>query len=150
MRIHGLRLLAVCLLTVGLATAQEPKPAALPTGDGRAPFGEYVEIDVEGRANRDFLLLVQEVSPNIVILRGKNGWLAFATFDAEKKEYRGSFEWPNIPGLGRPEGKWGELYQIKVMMKDNMLRIEGKSAKNEFLIRARSSAELATPKTPTN
>src|SRR5262245_26400396 len=75
------------------APAQEPKPApaSVPTGDGRVAAGAYVEIDPEGRANRDVLLLVQEVSPNIIHLRGKNGWVAFASYRAGKKEYRGCF-----------------------------------------------------------
>lgn len=134
----------VCLATVGLllvsgvvSRAQEPKAA--PAGDGRVPAGEYVEIDLEGRANRDFLLVVQEVSPNIVHIRGKNGWTAFASYDASKKEYRGFFEWPTIPGIGRPSGKWGDLYQIRVAVQDSVLRIEGKSPANEMLIRAKSN-----------
>lgn len=117
--------------------AQEPKP--IPTSDGRVPAGEYVEIDLEGQANRNLLLLVQEVSPNIIHLRGKYGWVAFVSFDAEKKEYRGFFEWPDIPGHGRPGGKWADLYQIRVTVQDGVLRIEGKSAKNEMLIRAKPS-----------
>jgi hypothetical protein len=143
------RLATLGLLAVagGVASrAQEPKPA--PTGDGRVPAGEYVEIYPEGRANRDFLLLVQEVSPNIVHLRGKNGWVAFASFDPGKKEYRGFFEWPSIPGLGRPGGQWADLYQIRVVLQDGLLRIEGKSAGNEMLIRAKSFGNLPAPPQP--
>jgi hypothetical protein len=140
----------VALSFVAVATvssrAQGPKPA--PAGDGRVPTGVYVEIDPEGRPNRDFLLLVQEVSPSIVHLRGKNGWVAFASFEAGKKEYRGFFEWPNLPGVGRPGGKWADLYQIRVAMQDGVLRIEGKSAANEMLIRARPDAEAPAPQPP--
>jgi hypothetical protein len=137
---------AVVVLTmagVPASWAQEPKPAT--AGDGRVSVGEYAEIDPEGRANRDFLLVVQEVSPNIVHLRGKNGWVAFASFDADKKEYRGFFEWPVLPGLGRPGGKWADLYQIRVVMQDGVLRIEGHSAGNEMLIRAKPSGNGAVP-----
>jgi len=129
---------------------QEAKPTRIPAGDGRLTVGEYVEIDSGGRANHNFMLVVQEVSPNIVQIRGKNGWIAFASFDADKREYRGFFEWPNIPGLGRPQGKWEDLYQIKVTVKEEGLRIEGKSAKNELLIRAKPTAEVTAPKAPDN
>ncbi len=142
MRNRASGLLAVGFFTVVVvvsAMAQEPKPAPTPATDGRVPPGEYVEIDSEGRANRDFLLAVQQVSPNIVHLRGRNGWVAFASFDADKKEYRGFFEWPDIPGVGRPTGKWADLYQIRVVVQEGVLRIEGKSAGNEMLIRAKSS-----------
>ena len=37
-----------------------------PGGSGPRTGREYVEIDPKDRANRDFLLVVQEVSPNIV------------------------------------------------------------------------------------
>ena len=137
--IAGLFVVGLLAASSGLALrAQSQKPA--PTGDGRAAAGEYVETDAEGRPNRDFLILVQPVTPNIVHLRGKNGWVAFASFDAEKKEYRGFFEWPDLPGVGRPAGKWADLYQIRVFAQDGVLRIEGKSARNEMLIRARPSA----------
>jgi hypothetical protein len=133
-------LVAVLVAAAGVAAtrAQEPKPAPAAAGDGRVPVGEYVEIDPEGRANRDFPLVVQQVTPNIIHLRGRNGWVAFASFDAGKAEYRGFFEWPELPGVGRPGGKWADLYQIRVVVRDGVLRIEGKSAGNEMLIRARS------------
>jgi len=144
MRTRVVGLVAVGVLAVAVfSRAEEPKPAPAPAGEGRVPPGEYVEIDPEGRPNRDFLLLVQEVSPNIVHLRGKNGWVAFASYDAAKKEYRGFFEWPEIPGLGRPGGKWGDLYQIRVAVQGGVLRIEGKSAANEMLIRAKPSGPPA-------
>jgi hypothetical protein len=138
MRVRVIGLLAAGWVAVAWAVpslAREPGP--VPAGDVRVPAGEYVEIDPEGRANRDFLLVVREVTPNIVHLRGRNGWVAFASFDAGKKEYRGFFEWPDLPGVGRPAGKWADLYQIRVVMRDGVLRIEGKSAGNEMLIRAR-------------
>ena len=138
----GLAALGLLAVSGAVAHASEPKPTA---GDGRVPAGEYVEIDPEGKANRNFLLMVQVISPNIIHLHGKNGWVAFASYDAEKKEYRGFFEWPDIPGLGRPGGKWADLYQVRVVMKDGILRIEGKSAANELLIRARSSGQAPAP-----
>ena len=138
----------VAVTVVAPARAQEPKPAPAPASDGRVAPGEYVEIDAEGRANRDFLLAVQPVTPNIVHLRGRNGWIAFASFDADKKEYRGFFEWPDVPGVGRPGGKWADLYQIRVAVQDGVLRIEGKSAGNEMLIRAKSSGGGPAPVRP--
>ena len=36
-----------------------------------------------------------------------------------------------IPGLGRPGGKWTDLYQIRMVILDGVLRIEGKSTGNE-------------------
>lgn len=126
------------LFVLGLLAASG---AASPAGDGRVSAGEHVEIDKDGRPNRDFLLVVQQVTPNIIHLRGKNGWVAFASFDAEKKEYRGFFEWPELPGVGRPGGKWADLFQIRVAVEDGVLRIEGKSAHNDFLIRARPTAD---------
>ena len=145
MRNRAALLAAVGLIGAAVAAslAQDPKSAPAPATDptppagGRAAPGEYVEIDAEGRPNRDFLLLVHEVSPNIVHLRGRNGWVAFASYDADKKEYRGFFEWPDIPGRGRPGGKWAGLYQIRVEVRDGVLRVEGKSAANEMLIRAK-------------
>jgi hypothetical protein len=140
MRSKVVGLLAAVLVAVAMVApsqAQEPKPAPAPAGDGRVPVGEYVEIDPEGRANRDFPLIVQQVTPNIIHLRGRNGWVAFASFDAGKAEYRGFFEWPDLPGVGRPGGKWADLYQIRVVVQDGVLRIEGKSAGNEMLIRAK-------------
>ena len=41
--------------------------------------------------------------------------------------------------MGRPGGKWADLYQVRVVVQDGVLRIEGKSAGNEMLIRAKSS-----------
>jgi len=139
------------LLAAGLVAvvtpigAQQPKPAPAPAGDGRVPVGEYVEIDPAGRPNRDFLIAVQQVTPNIIHLRGRNGWVAFASFDAGNKEYRGFFEWPDLPGVGRPGGKWADLYQVRVVVREGVLRIEGKSAANEMLIRAQSSGGGTQP-----
>lgn len=149
MRGRGVGSIAACLVAAGVVTAlgREPPPAPTPVGDGRVAAGEYVEIDTEGRANREFLLAVREVSPNIVQVQGRHGWVAFASFDADKKEYRGFFEWPSVPGRGRPAGKWADLYQIRVLVKGGVLQIEGKSAGNELLIRAKSGAEVA-PKAP--
>jgi hypothetical protein len=103
--------------------------------------GEYVEIDPEGRANWDFTLLADEVTPNILCLRGRNGWVAFASFDAAKKEYRGFFEFQRIGGRG-PGGKWADLYHVRVAIEDGVLRVEGKSAENEMLIRAKPSRDV--------
>ena len=144
MRSRVMGLLAMGLLAAagaGPALAAEPKPAA---GDGRVAAGEYVEIDADGQPNRAFLLAVHEVTPNIIHLRGKNGWVAFASFDAAKKEYRGFFEWPDGPG-GRPGGKWADLYQIRVAVQDGVLRVEGKSAGNELLIRAKPTGPALAP-----
>jgi len=147
-RIIGLVAVGFVSLEAVAARAEEPKAAPTPACDGRVPAREYVEIDAEGRANRDFLLVVQQVTPNMVHLRGKNGWVAFASFDAAKKEYRGFFEWQDIPGVGRPAGKWADLYQIRMVIQDGVLRIEGKSSANEMLIRAKSSGEGSGPVAP--
>jgi hypothetical protein len=139
------------MVAMGLAisTARQPADAAVTmrVSDGRVALGDYVEIDTQGQANWDFSLGVLQVTPNIIHLRGKNGWLAFASFDALKKEYRGFFEWPDHPDAGRPGGKWAELYQIRVVVQDGVLRIEGKSAGNEIQIRAKPARDFAVPAT---
>lgn len=132
------------VLTAGTIAfgAEDPKA---PTSNGRVAAGVYFEVDSEGKANPDFALVVQELSPNIIHLRGKNGWIAFASFDSEKKEYRGFFEWPEIPGAGRPNGKWADLYQIKVVVKEKQLKIEGKSKENDLTIQAKFQEGLPKP-----
>ncbi len=130
MRIGITALAAVALLAAaGGVCGQDPKA-------GRVAAGEWVEVDADGKPNKDFTIGVAEATPNILVLRWKNGWVAFATFDADKKEYRGSLEFQSVGGR-RPEGKWADLYQVQVVVQDGLLRIEGKSDKNEMLIRAK-------------
>jgi hypothetical protein len=139
----GVGLLAA-IAAVG-TRAQESKTTPAPTAGGtRVAAGDYVEIDPEGRADWNFTITVEEVTPNIVHFRGKNGWVAFASFDAAKNEYRGFFEFPRVGGRG-PGGKWADLYQVRAVVLDGVLRIEGKSAENEMLIRARPNGDVPMP-----
>jgi uncharacterized protein (TIGR03067 family) len=113
-----------------------------PAGVGRVPPGLYVEVNETGQQHPSLVVGVQEVTPNIVLLRGVNGWLAFASYDESRKEYRGFFEWKEF-GAGRsPGGKWADLYQFRlVAQEDGQFHMTGKSRANDFIIRGKPRGE---------
>ncbi len=135
------------LLLVGVAANGDDKPDAKPAGTGRLPAKEYIEVDEKGVPNARFLLRVAEATPNIVEVRGINGWVAYASYDEAQKEYRGFFEWRRLGTGGAPGGKWADLYQIRMVKNaDGELVMTGKSKENDFVIRARE--HTAKPPAP--
>jgi hypothetical protein len=121
-----------------LAMSDEPKKTE-PTNDGvgRISPGEFVETDEQGELNPAFLLKTEDVTPNIIVLSGINGWVAFACYNETKKEYRGSFEWKSFGPMRSPGGKWADLYEVRLIKQDNgNIVMTGKSKSNDFVIRA--------------
>ncbi|MDY3560489.1 hypothetical protein R5W23_001724 [Gemmata sp. JC673] len=125
------------VLAITFASAgADDKP--LPAGSGRVAAKEYVEVDEKGVANARFRLRVREATPNILEIRGINGWVAFTSYDEGQKEYRGFFEWQQMGALGNPGGKWADLYQVRLVRQANgELLMTGKSKNNDFVIRAK-------------
>jgi hypothetical protein len=124
------------------------KTGAASTGVGRVSPGLYVEVNETGEPNPPLLVVIQEVTPNIVMVRGANGWVAFAAYDDGQKEYRGSFEWRQFGPIRSPGGKWADLYQIRLVAQDGgKFHMTGKSKTNDFIIRGMPKPEekLAAP-----
>ncbi len=86
-----------------------------PAGTGRVNPGLYVQVDEQGVPNPPFVFRVQEVTPNIVEVRGINGWVCYASYEEAQKEYRGFFEWQQFAGYRSPGGKWADLYQVRLV-----------------------------------
>ena len=104
---------------------------------GRVASGEYVEVSEKGVPDPNLRLGVREVTPNILEVRGINGWAAFASYDEARKEYRGFFEWQRFGPHRSPGGKWADLYEIRLIReKGGRLHMTGKSKANDFVIRA--------------
>ena len=124
---------------VSMAGGGDPDKAdATPAGIGRVNAGEYVEMDEKDVANPALLLRVQVVTPNIVEVRGVNGWVTYASYDEDRKEYRGFFEWQQFGPYRSPSGKWADLYQVRLVAQPGgQLHMTGKSKANDFVIRAR-------------
>lgn len=127
----------VLLIVAPIALAGGAEKGASPEGAGRVAAGDYVETDEAGVANPALLLRVREVTPNIVEVRGVNGWVTFAAYDEGRKEYRGFFEWQQFGPARSPQGKWADLFQVRlVALEGGKLHLVGKSKANEFVIRA--------------
>lgn len=123
---------------IGAVAGGADKPSAEQAGTGRVPAKEYVEVDEKGVPNPRFRLRVAEATPNILEIRGINGWVAYTSYDEGQKEYRGFFEWQRLGPLGNPGGKWADLYQVRLIRQpDGQLLMTGKSKANDFVIRAR-------------
>src|SRR5580698_4985706 len=90
-----------------------------PAGAGRVSPGSYKELNEKGEINPLSMVEIQEVTPNIVVVRGVNGWVAFAAYDETHKEYRGSFEWRQFGANRSPGGKWADLYQIRLVAQES-------------------------------
>jgi hypothetical protein len=128
-------LLAVSLAVGGDEGKADPKPG----GVGRVGSGDYVEVDEKGVPNAALAVRVGEVTPNILEVRGANGWVAYASYDEARREYRGFFEWQQFGPHRSPGGKWADLYQVVlVRQEDGQLRMTGKSKANDFVIRAKA------------
>ena len=135
MRSHSIKTWAIVLCFSALQAVAEEKSE--PAGAGRAKVGEYVEVDEKGKAEPRLRLQLQEVSPNIIAVRGINGWIMFASYDETNKEYRGFFEWQAFGPTRNPGGKWSDLYQVRLITQaDGKLLMAGKSKANDFTIRA--------------
>ncbi len=127
----------VVLFTAGLAGAASPGEEKAAPAPARVTQGEYVELDENGTPNPLLVMRVAEVSPNIVVVRGANGWVAFASYDEAAKEYRGFFEWQTFGPQRSPAGKWADLFQIRLTRAEGgRILMTGKSKENEFTIRA--------------
>ena len=138
-RITHLALVLLCAagVTAFAVAADKDKPNPQRTGAGRVRAGEYVEVDENGVPNALLGVLVREVTPNIVEVRGANGWVTYTSYDEAQKEYRGFFEWQQFGPLRSPGGKWADLYQVRlVQQEDGQLHMTGKSKDNDFVIRA--------------
>jgi uncharacterized protein (TIGR03067 family) len=115
-----------------------------PTGTGRVSPGVYKELNEKGELNPPSMVEIQEVTPNIVVVRGVNGWVAFAAYDEARKEYRGSFEWRQFGAARSPGGKWADLYQIRLIaVEGGLFHMTGKSKDNDFIIRGKVQPEEA-------
>ncbi len=130
-------LLAGGFLLAVAASRGADKAKAEPAGQGRVAAGEYVEVDESGTPNPLLGLRVAEVTPNIVEVRGANGWVAYASYDEAAKEYRGCFEWQTFGPRRSPPGKWADLFQVRLTRTEGgRIRVDGKSKENDFVIRA--------------
>jgi hypothetical protein len=138
-RVPRLAVVLLCGAAVAaIALAEDKdKAAPLPGGAGRVSPGEYVEVDDKGVPNPVFAVLVREVTPNILEIRGVNGWVTYASYDEAQKEYRGFFEWQQFGPIRSPGGKWADLYEVRLVRQHNgQLHMSGKSKANDFVIRA--------------
>jgi uncharacterized protein (TIGR03067 family) len=109
-----------------------------PAGVGRVSPGLYVEVNEKGEPNPLSGVGVQEVTPNIVVVSGANGWVAFAAYDEARKEYRGCFEWKAFGPYRSPGGKWADLYQVRLVAQEGgQFLMTGKSRANDFIIRGK-------------
>ena len=111
----------------------KPEPSPAGDGQGRVKPGDYHEIDKDGRISSEFVMAAKAVTPNILELRGGNGWVAILGYDEEAKEYRGFWEWQSFKGGRSPGGKWADYYQVRIVrLSDGSLRMDGKSKGNDF------------------
>jgi hypothetical protein len=95
----------------------DPPPA--PGEFGRSIPGDYVQTKDDGVEDERFRLRVDNVTPSIVQVRGSNGWLAYASYDESRKEYKGFFEWQKFNEQQRsPGGEWAHLYEIRMQQLD--------------------------------
>jgi uncharacterized protein (TIGR03067 family) len=102
-------------------------------------------VNEKGETNPGLVVGVQEVTSNIVVVHGANGWVAFASYDEAQKEYRGFFEWKEFGAYRSPGGKWADLYQVRLVAQEGgQLHMTGKSKAHDFLIRARPRVEEKT------
>jgi hypothetical protein len=130
----------LCGATVAPIAGGGDKDKAGPTtgGAGRVSPGENVEVDEKGAPNEPFAVRVQELTPNILEVRGVNGWVAYASYDEAQKEYRGFFEWQQFGPYRSPGGKWADLYQVRLVARaGGQFQMTGKSKANDFVIRAK-------------
>jgi hypothetical protein len=117
---------------------EKEKPNSTPAGTGRVSPGLYNELNDQGEVNPVSLVQIQEVTPNIVEVRGANGWVVFASYDEAKKEYRGFFEWQRFGEHRSPGGKWADLYQVRLVAQGGrQFHMTGKSTANDFIIRGK-------------
>jgi hypothetical protein len=139
-RVLYLTVVLLCGPTVAsMAPAGDKEKAdPAPAGVGRVSPGVYVELNEKGEPIPMLVVGVQEVTPNIVMLRGANGWLAFASYDEAQKEYRGFFEWKEFGPVRSPGGKWADLYQVRLVAQEGgQFHMTGKSKANDFIIRGK-------------
>jgi hypothetical protein len=80
---------------------------------GRIAPGEYVQIDDKEQPMNDFTMTVTRVTPNILELRGNNGWVSYVSYAPETKNYNGFWEWQSFKGERSPGGKFADLYLIQ-------------------------------------
>jgi hypothetical protein len=133
-----LTIVLLCEAAMVSTTLAGDKADSTPAGVGRVNPGLYVEVNEKDEANPLLVVAVQEVTPNIVMVRGANGWVTFACYDEADKEYRGFFEWKDF-GAGRsPGGKWADLYQVRLVAQEGgRIYMTGKSKANDFIIRGK-------------
>jgi hypothetical protein len=133
----ALMILGGAVVAATAAGGDKDKAGALPAGTGRVAPGDYVEVDEAGAPNPALQIRVQEVTPNILEVRGANGWVTYASYDEDQKEYRGFFEWQQFGPVRSPGGKWADQYQVRLVRADGLIQMTGKSKANEFVIRAK-------------
>jgi len=119
------------------AADDKDKAASSPTGAGRISPGEYIEVDEKGVPNPVLGVQIREVTPNILEVRGANGWVTYVSYNEAQREYRGFFEWQQFGPYRSPGGKWADLYQVRLVQQDGgQVHMSGKSKANDFIIRA--------------
>ena len=129
----------LCGAAIASMAAADEKNRAVssPTGAGRISAGAYIEVDEKGVPNPVLAVQVREVTPNILEVRGANGWVTYVSYDEAQKEYRRCFEWQQFGPYRSPGGKWADLYQVRLVQQDGgQLHMSGKSKANDFVIRA--------------
>ena len=95
-------------------------------------------MDGKGVPNEALAVRVLQVTPNILEVRGVNGWVAYAAYDEARTEYRGCFEWQQFGPYRSPGGKWAELYQVRLVGQEGgQFQMIGKSKGNDFIIRSK-------------
>jgi uncharacterized protein (TIGR03067 family) len=143
-RVLYLTVVVLCgpaLASMALA-GNKDKADPAPVGVGRVSPGLYVEVNERGEPNPLLEVGVQEVTPNIVVVSGANGWVVFAAYDEAQKEYRGFFEWKQFGAYRSPGGKWADLYQVRLVAQEGgQFHMTGKSKANDFIIRGMSKPE---------
>jgi WD40 repeat protein len=119
--------------------ANTPSPST-PTGLGRVKPGDYVEVDDKGVENLALRIRVNELTQNLLELRSGKGWVAYASYDAARREYRGFFEWQKFGPDRSPGGVWADLYQIRIeRLESGQLNVTGRSKANVLMIRAKAT-----------
>ena len=139
-RVPYLALVFLCGAAVASTAGggDQEKAGPTPGGVGRVNPGEYVEVDEKDVSNPALVVRVQEMTPNILEVRGANGWVTYASYDEGRKEYCGFFEWQQFGPYRSPGGKWADLYQVRLVARPGgQLHMTGKSKANDFVIRAK-------------
>lgn len=111
----------------------KPEPKIATAATGRVKAGDFIQLEDNGKANPEFAMIAKAVTPNIVELRGTNGWVAYLGYDEETKEYTGTWEWQSFKGGRSPGGKWADCFRVRaIVLEGGAVKLDGKSKENAF------------------